>query len=315
MCCLLYFYKMKKKTTPPIRVESIARVHQYLGLQSPEQPLVSVIDLQEVNLDLEFLKNPITNNFYSISLKKNAKGKMKYGQQNYDFDEGVMSFMAPLQVSRMEVEDVSKMEGSLLIVHPDFFQSYPLATKIKSYGFFEYAVHEALHLSEDEEQIILQVLKNIKHEIKARIDLFTQDLIVSYIDLLLNYSNRFYHRQFVTRKTANSTLLSQVEEQLNIWFNSTEATKKPVPTVQDISKALHVSSNYLSDVLRHNTGMSTQQHIQNRVLIKAKEYLTTTHWTVGEIAFALGFEYPQSFSKFFKSKTQQTPMQFKKSFG
>lgn len=300
---------------PPIRIESIARVHQYLGLQSPDHPLVSVINLQDVNLDLEFLKNPIVHNFYNISLKKNAKGKMKYGQQNYDFDEGVMNFMAPLQVSRTEIEDVSKMEGCLLIVHPDFFQSYPLAGKIKSYGFFGYAVHEALHLSEDEEQLILQVFHNIKHEIKARIDLFTQDLIVSYIDVLLNYSNRFYHRQFVTRKASNSTLLSQLEEQLNVWFNSTETTKKPVPTVQDISEALNVSPNYLSEVLRHKTGMSTQQHIQNRVVIKAKEYLTTTNWTVSEIAFTLGFEYPQSFSKFFKSKTQQTPIQFKKSFG
>lgn len=305
---------MKKNPSQPIIVESISVMHQYLGLKSPEHPLVSVIDLSDVTLDLEFFKYPISHKFYSISLKRNAKGKMKYGQQYFDFDEGVMSFMAPLQVSRSEIADASKMEGVFLIVHPDFFQTYPLATKIKTYGYFSYVVNEALHLSADEETMILTIFDHIKKEITSTIDLFTQDLIVSHIDVLLNYSNRFYHRQFITRKAINSTLFEKLEILLDTWFSHEEPERQKAPTVEYISKALNVSPNYLSDLLRHQTGMSTQQHIQNMLINKAKTYLTTTNLSVSEIAYTLGFEYPQSFNKLFKRKTKQTPLQYKKSF-
>lgn len=303
---------MNKNT--PIVIESISKFHKLLCLRSPEHPLVSVIDLKDITIDSKYSNAAISHNFYSISLKKNVKGKIKYGQQYYDFDEGIMSFLAPKQVTRSEIENVSKLEGILLIVHPDFFQKYPLTTKIKEYGFFSYAVNEALHLSEKEEQMMYTILNNIKQEISSSIDTFTQDLIVSHIDLLLNYSNRFYNRQFITRKSVNNDMLTKLEMILNTYFNTNESLKKGVPTVQYISDELNISPNYLSDLLRHQTGLSTKQHIQNVLIDKAKEFLTTTNLSISQIAYTLGFEYPQSFSKLFKNKTDQTPLQYRHSF-
>ncbi len=307
---------MNKKSSILTVIESISVLHKILGLEKPKHPLVSVIDLKKVNSDSKIYTNPISHNFYSISIKRNVKRKMKYGQQYYDFDEGVMSFMAPKQIMKSEgnIENASNLEGVLLIFHPDFFQKHPLRMKIKKYGFFSYSVNEALHLSVDEEAMILTMFDNIKKEITLNIDVFTQDLIISHIDLLLNYSNRFYNRQFITRKANNNNVLTQVEALLNDYFDTEKPLEKGFPTVLYISESLNVSPNYLSDMLRQLTGMSTKQHIQNALIDKAKEFLTTTELSVSEIAYALGFEYPQSFNKLFKRKTNQTPLRYKQSF-
>lgn len=309
---------MKRKPHTPA-ILSISKVHQLLKLKKPTNPLVSVIDIAETNMDVKEIESTVTYNFYSITLKKNCDG-FGYGQQHYDFDEGVMSFIAPQQVihvpSKQDLEEAvrPKPEGLMLIVHPDFFQHYPLATTIRSYGYFSYATHEALHLSETEEHLVKDMMKNIGREIVSAIDLFTQDLIVSHIELLLKYCDRFYHRQFITRKMANNDLLIKLEALLNSYFNEENLVEKGLPTVQYLASQLNVSPNYLSDMLRALTGQSTQQHIQGKIIERAKAMLSTTDLSVSEIAYSLGFDYPQSFQRLFKNCTKTSPLEYRNSF-
>ena len=202
----------------------------------------------------------------------------------------------------------------MLVFHPDFLHGYPLAKKIKDYGFFSYAVNEALHLSDKEEQMITGVMQNLKDEIAAMIDNYTQDVVVSHLELLLNYSNRFYNRQFITRKKVSNDLLTKFEELLTAYFKQETEANDGLPTVQYISDKLFVSPNYLNDMLKSLTGQTTQQLIHNQVIEKAKELLSTTNLSVSEIAYQLGFEYPQSFNKLFKNKTKITPLEFRQSF-
>jgi len=303
---------MKKKQHPPT-ILSISTVHKLLNLNKPVNPLVSVIDLADTHIDVEEIEQSLTYNFYVITLKKNCDG-FRYGQQHYDFEEGVMSFMAPQQVINLEESVHQKAEGIMLIVHPDFFRNYPLATTIRSYGFFSYAVHEALHLSETEEQMIVEMMNNIRREISSSIDSFTQDLIVSHIDLLLKYCDRFYHRQFLTRKMASNDLLIKFENYLNSYFNEGNLIEKGLPTVQHLASLLNVSPNYLTDMLRTLTGQSTQQYIQNKIIEQAKIMLSTTKLSVSEIAYSLGFDYPQSFQRLFKNYTKISPLEYRNTF-
>lgn len=207
---------------------------------------------------------------------------------------------------------MNKSVGWSLIFHPDLIRQYPLSKTIKNYGFFSYAANEALHLSEEEEKTTETLVQNIQKEISSRIDNFSQDVIVSNIELLLSYCNRFYNRQFITRKMASNDLLINFESILGHHFaNNSDLT---LPTVEKLASELSVSSAYLSDMLRNITGRNTQQHIHEKLIEKAKEILTTTGLTVSEIAYQLGFEYPQSFSKLFKNKTGLTPLEFRASF-
>ncbi len=305
---------MKKAADQPYLINSVSELHRLLELAKPGHPLVSVIDLTAIKCFSDESLRTVIYNFYSVCIKKDFKGKMKYGQNYYDFDEGVMTFFSPGQVISTEITDDLALSGIWLIIHPDFIRNYPLSKSIKDYGYFSYAVNEALHLSEKEESMIISTMKNIEQEYHSGIDLYSQDVIVSHIELLLNYSNRFYNRQFITRKNANSDLLVQVEELLANYFNSSKVQELGLPTVQYLSGKMNVSSNYLSDMLRTLTGQNTQQHIHNKLIEKAKEILTTTSMSVSEIAYNLGFEYPQSFSKLFKSKTNISPLEFRHSF-
>ncbi len=305
---------MKKVVNQPYLINSVSELHRLLELAKPGHPLVSVIDLTAIKCFSDESLRTVIYNFYSVCIKKDFKGKMKYGQNYYDFDEGVMTFFSPGQVISTEITDDLALSGIWLIIHPDFIRNYPLSKSIKDYGYFSYAVNEALHLSEKEESMIISTMKNIEQEYHSGIDLYSQDVIVSHIELLLNYSNRFYNRQFITRKNANSDLLVQVEELLANYFNSSKVQELGLPSVQYLSGKLNVSSNYLSDMLRTLTGQNTQQHIHNKLIEKAKEILTTTSMSVSEIAYNLGFEYPQSFSKLFKSKTNTSPLEFRHSF-
>ncbi|MCW3806786.1 helix-turn-helix domain-containing protein [Plebeiibacterium marinum] len=297
-------------------LNSISELHTLLNLKKPSHPLISVVNADDVDMTTVKITEPVVFNFYVVNLKKNCQGKIRYGQQYYDFDEGVMTFVSPSQ--RLEIEEssadvpIEKPDGWMLVFHPDLIQGFPLAKKIKEYGFFSYAVNEALHLSDKEDILITGIIENIKDEIELNIDHFTQDVIVSHLDLLLNYSNRFYNRQFITRKKASSDLLVQFEELLNEHFLNTENSE--LPTVQYFAKKLFVSSHYLNDMLKSLTGQTTQQHIQNHIIEKAKELLSTTNLSISEIAYQLGFEYSQSFNKLFKKKTNTTPMEFRQSF-
>ncbi len=244
-------------------------------------------------------------------------GKIKYGQQEYDFDEGVMFFISPGQVYKIERAPgfTPNKSGWMLLIHPDFFWNTSLAKNIKQYEYFDYSINEALFLSKKEEGTMFSIINNIKQEYYANIDKFSQGIIISQIETLLNYSERFYNRQFITRKKANHKILNRLEDLLAAYFNSDDLIMKGLPTVQHIAETLNVSPKYLSSLLKALTGENTQHHIHEKLIEKAKEKLSTSDLSVSEIAYELGFEHSQSFSKLFKSKTNLSPIEFRHSFG
>ncbi|MFL0160921.1 helix-turn-helix domain-containing protein [Aquirufa salirivi] len=305
---------MKKEEDIPYRFESLSQLHRMLELPKPKHPLISLIENLDNRFDLSKLPKSFIHNFYKISYKTNLKGKIKYGQSFYDFDEGGMLFTQPNQLGGTNGDHNSDYSGYTLFIHPDFLLKYPLSKNIKQYGFFSYDVSEALHLSDSEKDIIFSVFEIMQKELNERIDDYSQDVVVSQIELLLNYSNRFYKRQFITRKAINNDLIQKLEAILDGYFNSDTSLMQGIPTVQVLSENLHLSPNYLSDLLRSLTGQNTQQHIHNKLIEKAKEKLSTTNLTVSEIAYELGFEHSQSFSKLFKSKTNVSPLEFRASF-
>lgn len=294
-------------------IKSVSAFHKLLSLPEPKHPLVSVINLSESNFIEDKVWEGFTNRFYCVALKRNATGKIKYGQQHYDYDKGVLSFTAPNQVQYLDLQTMDcESKGYLLIFHEDFLLKHPLANTISSFGFFSYAVNEALHLSEDEENNLIEILNKIDKECQ-HIDRHTQEIILSQIELLLQYSNRFYERQFLTRKNNNHQLLVRFERFINDYFDN-ESSEKGLLTVHQIAEAMNLSPNYLSDLLRIHTGQNTQQHIHEKLISKAKEKLSTTTLSVSEIAYELGFEHSQSFSTLFKKKTNMSPLEFRQSF-
>ena len=297
------------------RLRSVSEFHELRGLPKPEHPLISVVDYSKIYIaptdDIENL----TFDYYTIALKRGVS-KMYYGQQACDFDEGVLFFMTPNQVLKIinNQNETIERTGWMLLIHPDFLWNTPLAKKIRQYGFFDYSVKEALWLSEKEEAIILNIIQNIRQEYHSNIDNFSQGIIISQIETLLNYSERFYQRQFITRKAINHQTLGRLEKLLADYFNSDDLVSKGLPTVQYIADDLNISPNYLSNLLKDLTGQSTQQHIHDKLIEKAKEKLSTTYKSISEIAYELGFEHPQSFSKLFKAKTTISPLEFRQSF-
>ncbi|WP_044218524.1 helix-turn-helix domain-containing protein [Chitinophaga pinensis] len=299
-------------------IQTISAFHRLLSLPAPTHPLVSVARLQDRKSANDDIWQPFSVDFYTISLKREVRARMKYGQQYYDFDTGIMSFTSPRQAQLLEMVDESTAgpqfgKGFVLMLHPDFLRRHPLATTIRNYGFFSYAVNESLHLSAQEERNIIDVFRKIEQEGK-HIDKHTQPVMLSQIDLLLNYCNRFYERQFITRKAVNSDLLMKLEQLLDKWFETNDDFKRSLPTVEYLAGKLNLSPHYLTDMLRALTGQSTQAHIHEKLIEKAKERLSTTTLSVSEIAYELGFEHPQSFSKLFKAKTALSPSAFRESF-
>lgn len=292
---------------------SLSALHQAVGQPKPLHPLISIVNYGEVHVDPADFAEGMILNFYKISFKSSFKGKIRYGQGYYDFEEGCMSFIAPGQIIRMTDEEAD-YEGFSLHIHPDFIRPYPLNKTIKQYGFFSYTTAEGLYLSDKEKETIIGIFRNINEELHERIDNFSQDVIISQIELLLNYSNRFYNRQFITRKANNHDVLAKMEDLLEAYFNDEKALMKGLPTVQHLADELHLSPRYLSDLLRSLTGQNTQQHIHEKLIEKAKEFLATDNLTVAEVAYQLGFEHPQSFNKIFKKKTNLTPVEFKQTF-
>lgn len=304
---------MKNKTIHTFK--TITEFHKMSGLPKPEHPLVSLVDYSLVEYQTDEKEISWVQQFYSIGLKRNIQGKFRYGQQHYDFDEGLMSFVAPGQVVHLTVDKPKvKPTGLLLFIHPEFLWNTPLAKNIKQYDFFGYAVNEALFMSEKEEAIITDLMQNIQREYHTNIDKFSQNIIISQIELLLNYCERFYQRQFITRKKSSHQILERLEEILDDCFKNNNLIEQGLPTAQHIADLLNVSPNYLGSLLKTLTGQTTQQHIHNKLIEKAKEKLSTTTLSVSEIAYELGFEHSQSFSKLFKSKTNVSPLEFRQSF-
>jgi AraC-like DNA-binding protein len=299
----------------PYYVKTISEFHRFRGLPQPEHPLISIVDYAKLNRLASENSTTLVFGYYVISLKRGVC-KMFYGQHEYDFDEGVLYFMAPNQTLRVNSspDESSERSGWLLLIHPDFLWNTTLASKIKQYGFFDYSANEALFLSEKEEEILNKIIQNIRQEYHTNIDKFSQSIIISQIETLLNYSERFYQRQFITRKITNHQILTRLENLLTDYFNSDDLATKGLPTVHYIADTLNISQSYLSGLLKLLTGQSTQQHIHEKLIQKAKEKLSTTNLSVSEIAYELGFEHSQSFSKLFKTKTKYSPLAFRQSF-
>ncbi|SFA50281.1 transcriptional regulator, AraC family [Pedobacter suwonensis] len=294
-------------------IAGISQLMRLLELRPPSHPLIALVDYNDVPIEKFPKGQKISLDFYKISFKSAFKGQIKYGQGYYDFEEGGLAFLKPRQVV-FPPEDSASYEGFALYFHPDFIRNYPLGKTINRYGFFSYDVAEALFLSAHEKEIIASLFTSIINELKNNIDSFSQDVLVSQLELLLNYSNRFYNRQFITRKAVNHDIVTALDQLLNSYFDEGVGLKKGLPSVKYISSELKLSQRYLSDMLRSFTGLNTQQYIQNTLIEKAKEKLSSTNLSVAEIAYQLGFEHSQSFSKLFKTRTKVSPLAFRQSF-
>ncbi len=301
-----------KTNKSPVHFRSLSALHEAMGQSAPLHPLISIINYGEAVFDPESFENGIKLDFYKISLKTKFNGKIKYGQEYYDFEEGGMSFVSPGQILKMNEEEAD-YSGMSLHVHADFLQPYSLIQKMKKYGFFSYSAAEALYLSEKEKKTVLSIFDTIQGELNERIDLFSQDVMISQIELLLTYSNRFYNRQFMTRKAVNNDLVSKMEKILDDYFEE-EKSLQGLPTVEYLASELNLTARYLSDMLRQHTGQNAQHHIHDKLIARAKDYLSNEQFSVSETAYQLGFEHPQSFSKLFKKKTELTPNEFRQSF-
>lgn len=300
------------------QIKSIGEFHSLIGLPRPDHPLISVINLEEVKAPGGNIPAKRVLDFYTISLKRGPLSNFQYGQQHYDAECGVMYFLAPGQIFSPPVKaggsKTDKLSGWGLYIHPDFLWNTPLAKKINKFEYFSYSVHEALWLTEKEEGLIIGLLQNIYSEYHTNMDKFSQDIIISQIETLLNYCDRFYYRQFLTFKVKNYQMLDRLEELLTNYFNSDKVLLHGLPSVQYIAGELNISPNYLSSLLKVLTGRSTQQHIQDKLIDKAKEKISTTDLSLSQISHDLGFEHPQSFSRLFRTKTGLSPLTFRRTF-
>ncbi|WP_299537320.1 AraC family transcriptional regulator [Ulvibacterium sp.] len=295
-----------------ITISSISQAHQLLGLQPPKHPLVSLINIKDLPLDTDFGDVRFMLELYMVSLKDGVSGSMGYGRNSYDFTNGTMIFSKPDQVlftESKEIEDDAK--GWMLLFHPDLIRRSELGKQMDSYSYFSYNVHEALHLSEDEKSTLTDLVRKIDMEYNQNIDKHSQKLIVSNINLLLDYCTRYYDRQFYVRANLNQDLISNFDHLLKDYFNSEKPVELGLPTVQYCGMQLHMSPNYLGDLLKKETGKTAKDHIHSYVINRAKNKLLGTTESISEIAFDLGFDYPQHFSKLFKKKTGMSPAKYR----
>ena len=298
-----------------IRLESISQLNALFQQTAPKHPLISVVDFSKIEKHEKVEEIKLTCGFYSVMFKNHCANKLKYGKEYYDFQEGTLMCIAPNQIITIENDANSEnadIVGWGLFFHPDLIRGTSLGNKIKEYTFFSYEVNEALHLSDKEKQTLWDCVDKLENELSENIDLHSQTLITSNIELLLNYCARYYDRQFITRKKVNTNLLRKFETILNSYFNSNNQQYKKLPSVKYFAELLFLSPNYLSDLLKKETGKTAQEYLHYYLIEEAKNNLLNTNDPINEIAFNLGFEYPQYFSKLFKSKTGMTPLAFRK---
>ncbi|MEH0153302.1 helix-turn-helix transcriptional regulator [Limibacter armeniacum] len=294
-----------------IRIKSISELHQVLDHDKPKHPLISVINASEISLKKEMEGKKASADLYYVGLKSSECGMM-YGRHHYDFEEGILVFTAPNQVVAATSEmDINTSEGWMLFFHPDLIRPFPLGENIEHFTFFSYDTHEALHLSDDEKHTLNDCVSRIKKEYEERIDNHSQKVIVSSLELLLHYCSRFYERQFNTRMAQNKDIVAKMEQVLKDYFSTGQLTEYGPPSIQYCAEKIHLSANYLSDLLKKETGRSAKDHINDFLIEKAKNKLLSTQDSIGEIAYMLGFNYPHYFSRLFKAKTGLTPQQYR----
>lgn len=295
-------------------INSITQAHQAMGLPKPKHPLVSVVKTAHFRPTMDFRGLKIINNLYQITLKQLGCGNLMYGKNSYDYEEGTLVFTSPGQVTVFEGEmptDSESSKGWTLAFHPDLIRKSGLADKMSQYSFFNYEVNEALHLSDEELDTIEDLLAKIVKEYSQNLDKHSQNLIISNIELLLDYCTRFYDRQFYTRSNLNLDYVSKFEKLLNKYYEGELSDQKGLPNVKYLANELNFSSGYLSDLLKKETGKTAQEHIHLFVIEKAKNKLLNSKNSISEIGYALGFEYPQHFSNLFKSKTGLSPSEYR----
>ena len=288
----------------------------YLGFISPEHPMLSVFNSKGSGFPACTKKSspPITNDCYSISFKKYVQGDLNYGRTKYDFTNGALIFIAPRQVLQWDNNVVFEPNGFSINFHEDFIKGTELAQQIKKYGFFSYSVNEALHLSPKEEKQIESIVENIEIEYQNNQDEFSKDIIISQLDTLLKYANRFYERQFINRKELSNNLLEHFNHYLDSYFESGKLQENGIPNIEQIADKLSVSQRYLSDTLKKETGKTTTEHLHLYLIDEAKNILLQPHKTVSEVAYNLGFEYPAYFSRLFKKKEGISPTEYREKY-
>ena len=276
-------------------------------------PLVAVVDFSRLGRHIpEGTK--VSADFYGVMFKNYARNNVRYGRKEIDFQDGSLLCISPNQVIEMDEdvdEAVTDMMGWGIFFHPDLIRATALNERMKEYSFFSYEISEALHLSDKEKQVLYECVLKIEAELQENIDVHSQAIIVSAIELLLNYCSRFYGRQFITRKSSNNDVVAQVEKILTAYFSGNDIGERGLPTVKYLAEQVHLSPGYLGDLLKKETGKNAQDHIHFYLIEEAKNILLSTNKSVGEIAYALGFEYPQYFNKLFKQKTGKTPLEFR----
>lgn len=289
---------------------------EYLGLPQPEHPMLSVL-VSNSNGYLPCPREsspPITNNCYTISLKKHLKGNLNYGRTQYDFSNGALIFISPRQVLQWDKSVVFEQKGFSINIHEDFFKGTELVEQINKYGFFSYTTNEALHLSPKEEKQIESIVENINIEYLNNQDEFSKDIIISQLGTLLKYANRFYERQFLNRKEISTCLLTQFNDHLNEIFNSGLLKETGLPSIEQIANKMKISQRYLSDTLKKETGKTTSEHIQLHIISNAKNKLLQPNLSISEIAYELGFEYPPYFSRLFKKTEGVSPSEYREKY-
>lgn len=292
-------------------IKSISQVHSLFGLEKPLHPLITIIKEWPLT-DFNFNEVKITSDLYLMGMKGNVKGSFKYGRNSYDYEEGTLAFIGPNQVTQFENSTTEiDRNGWNILFHPDLIRKSSLGKTIKDFSYFNYGLSEALHVSDKEKSILLNLVERIENELEQNIDKHSQELIIANLESILKYCNRYYDRQFYTRTNLNKDLIERFENYLEQHFNSEDLVEKGIPTVTECGNALNMSGSYMSDLLKLETGRSAKDHIHAYIIEKAKTLLLSSQITVGEIAYDLGFDYSQHFSKLFKSKTGFSPAEFR----
>lgn len=295
-----------------IKIDSVSQLHQMLGLKKPEHPLITVVDYARCTIKPEYYHVRMVTSFYLVSLKTPAPSSLQYGREFYDFEDGSLIFMAPGQVFSLgESANEGNLKGWVLFFHPDLILPASLGQKIKGFGFFDYSVREALHVSDSEKERLDAIVESIQLEYRSKLDQQSHAVICTAIEQLLNYSQRFYSRQFITRQKQHLDLIAHFEKLVREYLDSSELAEKGVPQVDYFSAQLNLSSGYLSDLLKKETGKTVKEHLNLEIIDKAKLRLLNSNDTVNEIAYSLGFEYPQYFNRLFKAKVGMTPLAYR----
>ncbi len=294
-----------------LNINSISQVHEFFGMPRPKHPLISVLRLKQYLPDIDFGDTKYILNLYQVSFKSKVDGSFNYGRNTYDFQDGTLLFTAPGQALKFEAPEVPDEEGWTLIFHPDLIRKSELGRNMDSYTFFAYDLHEALHISDEEKRKLKELVENIEKEYSQNYDKHSQKLIIANLELLLDYCTRYYDRQFLMRTNLNSDLVSGFERLLKDYYKEGQQYETGIPTVSYCSSELGYSSDYFSDLIKKETGKTAQETIQQFVIEKAKTKLLSSTDAVSQIAYDIGFEYPQHFSKLFKSKTGKSPKEYR----